>query len=123
MVSPTSASASAQFLPTSYVSQAQNSNLRWRMISAAPRRSETRFAVETVPRTGLYLAQTPQVFRRAALEAALAQPEDVLKQATDDAWLLERAGGTVQVLASGEPNFKVTTEVDRRLAEALLERR
>jgi len=45
IVSPTSASASAQFLPTSKVSQAQNSNLRARMILAALRSRETRSAV------------------------------------------------------------------------------
>ena len=44
--------------------------------------------------------QTPQVFRRAALERALDVPDEVLAQATDDAWLIERAGGRVGVVES-----------------------
>ena len=54
----------------------------------------------------MWAIQTPQVFRRGALEAALAEPEDILAQATDDAWLIERAGGTVRVLPSEQPNVK-----------------
>ena len=49
--------------------------------------------VETLDRSGLWAVQTPQVFRRAALERALDVPDEVLAQATDDAWLVERAGG------------------------------
>ena len=79
-----------------------------------------RTVARTLDRASLWAIQTPQVFRRAALEAALAQPEEVLSQATDDAWLIERSAGTVRVLAVQEPNFKVTTEVDLRLAESLL---
>lgn len=75
----------------------------------------------TLDRKSLWAIQTPQVFRRAALEAALAQPDDVLRQATDDAWLIERAGGVVRVLPNVQPNVKVTTEVELRLAEGLLE--
>ena len=64
----------------------------------------------------------PQVFRRGALEAALAQSDaDTLAAATDDAWLIERAGGTVHVLPWTAPNFKVTTPLDLRVAEILLE--
>ncbi len=49
--------------------------------------------------------QTPQVFRRGALERALDVAPDVLAQATDDAWLIERAGGSVVVVhvQRGEP--------------------
>jgi 2-C-methyl-D-erythritol 4-phosphate cytidylyltransferase len=76
----------------------------------------------TLDRSLLWAIQTPQVFRRGALEAALSRsaPED-LAAATDDAWLIERAGGTVHVLPWTAPNFKVTTPLDLRLAEMLLE--
>ncbi len=73
----------------------------------------------TVDRSSLWVIQTPQVFRRAALEAALADDE-LLARATDDAWLIEQRGGEVRVIASGEPNFKVTTADDLLLAELLL---
>ncbi len=75
----------------------------------------------TLDRRSLWAVQTPQVFRRAALVAALGQPDDVLRRATDDAWLIERAGGIVRVLPNAQPNVKVTTEVELRLAESLLE--
>jgi 2-C-methyl-D-erythritol 4-phosphate cytidylyltransferase len=74
----------------------------------------------TESRTGLWAAQTPQVFRTAALRAAHdAGPED-LAAATDDAMLVERQGGTVLIEPVPEPNLKVTTPADLRLAELLL---
>jgi 2-C-methyl-D-erythritol 4-phosphate cytidylyltransferase len=78
---------------------------------------------ETLDRSSLWAVQTPQVFRRAALEQALEVPADVLAQATDDAWLIERAGGTVVTVDCGGPNLKVTTSLDLALAELLLARR
>ncbi len=49
--------------------------------------------IETLDRVELWAVQTPQVFRRAALERALAVTDEVLAAATDDAWLVERLGG------------------------------
>ena len=74
----------------------------------------------TLERSRLWAVQTPQAFRRAALEEALDVGEDVLAQATDDAWLVERAGGTVRVVEAPPSNFKVTTPHDLRVAELLL---
>lgn len=74
----------------------------------------------TLDRSLLWAVQTPQVFRRAALERALAAPDDVLAGATDDAWLVERAGGTVRVIASPPGNLKVTTPEDLRVAALAL---
>jgi 2-C-methyl-D-erythritol 4-phosphate cytidylyltransferase len=76
--------------------------------------------VETLDRAGLWAVQTPQVFRRAALERALDVPDDVLARATDDAWLMERAGGRVVVVQAPRENLKVTTPVDLALAELLI---
>jgi 2-C-methyl-D-erythritol 4-phosphate cytidylyltransferase len=83
----------------------------------------TRVVSETLPRSELWAVQTPQAFRRAALQRALSVPADVLAQATDDAWLVERAGGRVIVVPASEENIKVTTPLDLRLAELLLARR
>jgi 2-C-methyl-D-erythritol 4-phosphate cytidylyltransferase len=78
----------------------------------------------TLDRSSLWAVQTPQVFRRTALERALAEAaEDELARATDDAWLVERAGGTVRVLGSGPGNMKITTRQDLRIAELLLTER
>jgi 2-C-methyl-D-erythritol 4-phosphate cytidylyltransferase len=79
-----------------------------------------RFVIATLDRTRLWAIQTPQAFRRAALEGALSAGEDVLAAATDDAWLVERTGGTVRVVESTPANFKVTTPHDLRLADHLL---
>lgn len=72
--------------------------------------------VGTVAREGLVAVQTPQAFRADRLRAAHAG----LGDATDDAALVEAAGGTV-VVVPGEPsNLKVTTPGDLRVAAALL---
>ncbi len=78
---------------------------------------------KTLDRSALWAVQTPQVFRRAALERALDAPGDVLAAATDDAWLVERAGGTVRVIAAPPANRKVTTPDDLRAAELALRER
>jgi 2-C-methyl-D-erythritol 4-phosphate cytidylyltransferase len=75
---------------------------------------------ETLDRSELWAVQTPQVFRRGALEQALAAGPDELAQATDDAWLIERGGGKVLVVNASDENLKVTTPLDLRLAELLL---
>jgi len=75
---------------------------------------------DTLDRSTLWAVQTPQVFRRAALEQALDVPESVLASATDDAWLVERQGGTVRIVPSPPENFKVTTPADLQAAELAL---
>jgi 2-C-methyl-D-erythritol 4-phosphate cytidylyltransferase len=83
-----------------------------------------RTVARTLDRGRLWAVQMPQVFRRAALDRALLEaPNDLLAAATDDAWLVEQAGGTVRVIASGADNLKVTTAMDLRLAEMLLAER
>jgi 2-C-methyl-D-erythritol 4-phosphate cytidylyltransferase len=78
-------------------------------------------AVErTVDRGRLWAAQTPQVFRTAALREALAVDPGRRDAATDEAMLVEEAGGTVLLHPAGPENFKVTTAHDLRVAEALL---
>ncbi len=77
----------------------------------------------TLDRARLWAVQTPQVFRRAALERALAAPPELLAAATDDAWLIERVGGVVRVVQSDPGNLKVTTLTDLHVAELLLRER
>lgn len=74
----------------------------------------------TLDRSALWAVQTPQAFRREALERALDVDDDVLAAATDDAWLVERAGGRVVVVEAPATNLKVTTADDLRMAELLL---
>ena len=84
---------------------------------------EDRRVTRTLDRSCLWAIQTPQAFRRAALERALDVDPATLARATDDAWLVERAGGTVRVVESTPENFKVTTPHDLRVAELLLRER
>jgi 2-C-methyl-D-erythritol 4-phosphate cytidylyltransferase len=75
---------------------------------------------KTESRDHLWAAQTPQAFRTAALrEAHEADPQRVAS-ATDDAMLVEKAGGKVLIEPAPPRNLKVTTADDLRLAELLL---
>lgn len=76
--------------------------------------------VATVPRDGLWRAQTPQVARRDWLEQAYAQAAREDFQGTDEAALLERAGFSVTLVASDDGNIKITRPEDLPLAEALV---
>lgn len=75
---------------------------------------------QTLDRSRLWAIQTPQAFRREVLERALDVGDDVLAAATDDAWLVERAGGRVVVVEAPARNFKVTTPHDLDVAARLL---
>jgi 2-C-methyl-D-erythritol 4-phosphate cytidylyltransferase len=82
-----------------------------------------RTVARTLDRSRLWAVQTPQVFRRAALERALHAGDELLARATDDAWLIEQGGGVVHILSSDPGNLKVTTPHDLRVAELLLAER
>jgi 2-C-methyl-D-erythritol 4-phosphate cytidylyltransferase len=80
--------------------------------------------IRTLDRARLWAVQTPQVFRRGPLERVLAEASQAdLAVATDDAWLIERAGGLVHVVASPHNNIKVTGPSDVHVAEILLSER
>lgn len=74
----------------------------------------------TESRDHLWAAQTPQLFRAEVLRAAHAADPQRLAAATDDAMLVEKAGGKVLIEPAPAENLKVTTPVDMRLAELLL---
>jgi len=93
------------------------------VIAASPvpdtlkRAGEGRVIAETVDRSGLWAAQTPQVFRTEALRNAVDGSRNA---ATDEAMLVEAAGGRVLLHDPGAPNLKVTTPADLHLADLLL---
>ena len=74
----------------------------------------------TLPRQGLWLAQTPQVFRRDWLAEAYGKRGQVGADVTDDAQLIEAAGHPVYVVEGSTQNIKITTKADLLLAEAIL---
>jgi 2-C-methyl-D-erythritol 4-phosphate cytidylyltransferase len=73
---------------------------------------------ETVDRTGLWEAQTPQVFRRDLLNKAYAARGN--SSPTDDAQLVEKLGLPVTLVEGSPMNIKITTKDDLRLAEQIL---
>ena len=75
---------------------------------------------ETVPRAGLWLAQTPQGFQREAGLAAFAAAARDGVQGTDDVQLFERLGLRVALVPGDARNFKLTTPDDLDLARALV---
>jgi len=80
------------------------------------KRAEGEAVAETVDRTGLHAAQTPQAFAADVLRRALAGAGD----ATDCAGLVEAAGGRVRLVEGDRRLLKVTTPADLGFVETLL---
>jgi 2-C-methyl-D-erythritol 4-phosphate cytidylyltransferase len=74
----------------------------------------------TRPRQGLWLAQTPQVFRRDWLQEVYENRARLGANFTDDAQLMEAAGYAVHIVEGAATNIKITTRQDLILAEAIL---
>jgi 2-C-methyl-D-erythritol 4-phosphate cytidylyltransferase len=106
---------------TDTVKQAKNSQRC--SLSANGEEKEQRCVERTLDRLRLWVAQTPQVFRADALRAALEVDSETREAATDEAMLLEAAGKTVLIQPTSPQNLKVTTPLDLRVAELLLEDR
>ena len=78
--------------------------------------------VETTPdRQTLQAVQTPQVFDFDMLRGALQKAKEENAQITDDCSAVERLGMTVKIVEGDEKNIKVTTPMDLKIAEMLLE--
>ena len=75
---------------------------------------------ETLDRANLRAVQTPQAFRLGLLRRLHEAPEEHLLTATDDASLVEREGGRVEVVEGDKTNIKLTSPEDLVLAEAIL---
>ena len=74
----------------------------------------------TLDRSALWAVQTPQVFVASALRRALDVGEEALAAATDDAALVEAAGGSVRLVEAPPGNIKITRPVDLVIADVLL---
>ncbi len=75
---------------------------------------------ETLDRTNLLAVQTPQAFRLGLLRRLHDSSVELLRAATDDASLVEREGGRVEVVAGDKTNIKLTSPEDLVFAEAIL---
>ena len=78
---------------------------------------------QTVPRLGLWQAQTPQVFRKDWLIEAYERTGALSKDTTDDAQLVEAAGHPVRVVPGSPFNLKITTGEDLKIASQFLKLR
>jgi 2-C-methyl-D-erythritol 4-phosphate cytidylyltransferase len=83
----------------------------------------TNRVVSTIPRDGLWQAQTPQVFRRDWIVEAYSRRNKFNEPITDDAQLVEALGHSVTVVPGSPLNFKITKNDDLDLAEAVLKSR
>ena len=79
-----------------------------------------RLVKSTLPRETIYLAQTPQAFRRDVLTRALELGARDPFNATDEAALVERAGLPVRLVDGDATNIKITTPEDMMMAEAIV---
>lgn len=79
--------------------------------------AQVRRVVETAPREGLALAQTPQVFASALIRRAYAQDD---LDSTDDASLVERLGEPVVAVEGDLRNLKITRPADIELCRRIL---
>ena len=84
------------------------------------RTDENGTVIDTPDRANLWRVQTPQVFDRAALCAAMAAALAEGKDYTDDCQLMEAAGHRVKLVPGLDTNLKLTTPEDIRLAQALM---
>lgn len=84
------------------------------------KRVDANRVVETVDRTRIWYAQTPQIARRELFLRASKHARTTKFEATDDVSLLEHAGIEVAVVSGAAGNLKITRPDDIPLAEALL---
>lgn len=76
--------------------------------------------VRTLDRAKLHAVQTPQAFRLGPFRELHAGPEERLRAATDDASLVEEAGGRVLLIEGEKTNIKLTEPADLVFARAVL---
>ena len=89
-------------------------------VKQVDRTADGAVVLATVPRERMVMAQTPQGFRYGVLKKAFDDAGADGFLGTDEASLIERAGGTVHVVMGSPRNLKITTPGDLELAEYFL---
>jgi len=87
--------------------------------STLKRSEDGKLIAETIDRTGMYQAQTPQVFKRELIQSLYEKRDGA--QPTDEAQLLEMHGHPVAIVPGSPFNIKITTHEDLRFAKACLD--
>ena len=85
------------------------------------KQTQSGFVVDTPDRSTLRAVQTPQVFDKDLLRAALEAAAKKNIPITDDCSAVELMGATVRLVEGEERNIKITTPMDLKIAELLLE--
>jgi len=93
-------------------------------VVATLKKTEDHTIVKTVDRTGLYEAQTPQVFKASLLKEAYANLKNLDEsKISDDSQLVEALGHKVAIVPTDQSNIKITQKSDIAIAEAILKAR
>lgn len=96
-------------------------------IAAAPAKDSIKLSIngknltKSLDRKNIWLAQTPQIFKKSILDKAYASK--ISAAVTDDSQLVEKTGKKAVLVNSGYENFKVTEPLDFKLAEFILKKR
>ena len=97
--------------------------LAHRLVGTIKRADEKLLITETLDRSSLWEAQTPQVFRPDIIRRAYQQREQCPDNITDDAQLVEALGLPVRIVESPSSNIKITSNEDIAIAAAILKAR
>jgi 2-C-methyl-D-erythritol 4-phosphate cytidylyltransferase len=89
-------------------------------VKQVDRTADGALITSTIPRERVVMAQTPQGFRYQILKKAFDEADADGFVGTDEASLVERAGGSVAVVMGSPRNLKITTPADMELAEFYL---
>jgi len=93
-------------------------------VAATVKQVKDNVIIKTVDRSGLYEAQTPQVFERSLLKKAYENLKNIDEnKISDDSQLVEAMGHKVTIVESDSSNIKITRQSDIPIAEAILKSR
>ena len=93
-------------------------------VTATLKQAKDNTIIRTVDKTGLYEAQTPQVFDTELLKKAYGNLENLVKSGiSDDCQLVEALGQKVSIVETNSSNIKITNKSDIAIAEAILKAR
>lgn len=97
--------------------------LAHRLVGTVKKVNDEDIITDTIDRSTLWEAQTPQVFNKNIIEKAYANRKTMSEQITDDAQLVEAMGYPVSVVESDSSNIKITNSTDIAIARAVLKSR
>ena len=93
------------------------------LVDTLKRSDESGNISETVPRSDLHLAQTPQIFATDVYARAIRHASDAVTEITDDNMLAELLGERIHLVDTGRDNIKITTPSDIEYAEFIIRKR